>query len=102
MTWTCSRSPTTAARYTTSLELIQKLNCQRFAISTNGSIFKHPDQEAIARVLTGSQGKAQLYFNYRSLRNEIWDSEELKGRYGYRTIYPESKDSGISIDLAAI
>lgn len=88
--------------YTTSLELIQKLNCQRFAFSTNGSIFKHPDQEAIARVVTGSQGKAQLYFNYRSPRNEIWDSEELKRQYGYQTIYPESKDSGISIDLAAI
>jgi hypothetical protein len=88
------------SRYTTSLDLIQKLNCQRFVISTNGSIFKHPDQEAIARVIIGSQAGATLYFNYHSPRNEIWDDEALKGQYGYSTVYPGLKDPGIAIDLS--
>ena len=88
------------SRYTTSLELIQKLACQRYVISTNGSIFKHPDQEAIARVVIGSRGSAQLYFNYHSPRNEMWDSDSLKEQYGYTTIYPSRDEPGITIELA--
>jgi hypothetical protein len=90
------------SRYTTSLDLIQKLNCQRFVISTNGSIFKHPDQEAIARLVIGSQAGATLLFNYFSPRNEIWDDSSLKGQYSYHTVYPKASEPGISIDLAGI
>jgi metal-dependent hydrolase (beta-lactamase superfamily II) len=86
--------------HTTNLDLIQKLNCQHYAISTNGSIFKHPDQEAIARVVVGSRGQAELYFNYHSPRNEIWGSDALKEQYGYRTTYPSPQEPGITIDLA--
>jgi beta-lactamase superfamily II metal-dependent hydrolase len=88
------------SRATTSLELIQKLSCQRYVISTNGSIFKHPDQEAIARLLIGSRTGATLYFNYLSSHNEIWNNDSLKEQYGYRTLYPDPKEPGISIDLA--
>jgi beta-lactamase superfamily II metal-dependent hydrolase len=87
------------SRYTTSLELIQKLNCPRFVISTNGSIFKHPDQEAIARIVAGSRGEAQLFFNYFSPRNEIWNNDELKHRYNYASHYPEHHSPGITIDF---
>jgi hypothetical protein len=90
------------SRYTTSLDLIQKLNCHRYVISTNGSIFKHPDQEAIARLVIGSRGGAHLYFNYLSPRNEIWDSAALKEQYGYRTTYPSPNEPGITVDLAEI
>jgi hypothetical protein len=87
------------SRYTTSLPLIQKLSCPRYLISTNGSIFKHPDQESIARVVKGSREPAQLYFNYLSARNEIWDSEWLKNQYGYSTRFPNPGEQGIAIDL---
>jgi beta-lactamase superfamily II metal-dependent hydrolase len=88
------------SRYTTSLPLIQKLACQRYVFSTNGSIFKHPDQEAIARVVAGSRGGAELYFNYFGPRNEIWNDEALKERYDYRAIFPKPQEPGITIDLA--
>jgi hypothetical protein len=88
------------SRYTTSLPLIQKLDCPRYVFSTNGSIFKHPDQEAIARVVIGSRVPAKLYFNYLSPRNEIWDNDGLKNRYGYSTCFPNPGEQGITIDLA--
>jgi hypothetical protein len=78
--------------HTTSLDLIKKLNCQHYVISTNGSIFKHPDQEAIARLVIGSGGKADLYFNYHSPRNELWGSDALKEQYGYRTTYQSPEE----------
>ncbi len=88
------------SQHTTSLPLIQKLNCRRYVLSTNGSIFKHPDQEAIARIVIGSREKAQLYFNYLSPRNEIWGSDWLKNRYGYGTWFPNPDEQGFNIDLA--
>lgn len=88
------------SRYTTSLPLIQKLSCSRYALSTNGSIFKHPDQEAIARVVMGSRERAHVYFNYLSPRNEIWGSDWLKNQFGYDTHFPGPGEQGITIDLA--
>jgi hypothetical protein len=49
-----------------SSELIKLLQSNRYLISTNGKIFKHPDEEAIARVLVNGGDKAQIFFNYAS------------------------------------
>jgi beta-lactamase superfamily II metal-dependent hydrolase len=98
------------SRYTTSLALIQKLSWQdrtpRLVISTNGSIFKHPDAEAIGRVVVGTRQSAnhpaELYFNYQRPRNEIWGSSALQERYGYVAHYPPEDSPGMGIDLAEL
>jgi beta-lactamase superfamily II metal-dependent hydrolase len=75
----------------TSTKLLELLDCRRFLFSTNGTRHKHPDQEAIARIINRnheSTEPTELYFNFRSAFNSVWDDEELKDDWNYRTHYP--------------
>ena len=87
------------SKNTTSRELIEKVDCPTYAITTNGSIFKHPHQEAVSRVVMARDGDAELLFNYRSKRNEIWDTDQLKQKFGYRTVYPAEGKQGLAVDI---
>ncbi|MEG3148196.1 MBL fold metallo-hydrolase [Sphingomonas sp. RT2P30] len=80
--------------------IIEKLDCDRFAISTNGTVFGHPDPEAISRLLKFAPPRAKtLYFNYRSDRTEPWDVAALKAKYGYACVFPEATDVPLTIDI---
>jgi hypothetical protein len=60
------------SRGNVSLELVKALQCNRWAISTNGTQFKHPDREAIARVIAGSPSPVELFFNYDTKFTTYW------------------------------
>jgi hypothetical protein len=85
---------------TTTL-LLQKLACHNYMVSTNGSVFKHPDDAAIARIIKHA-APARLFFNYRSQFNEKWDDAELKQQGNYEAFYPPPGASGIALDLLAL
>jgi hypothetical protein len=87
------------SRTTTSRELIAKVDCPQFVFSTNGSIFKHPHHEAVARVIAAAGGEPLLCFNYKGPKNSIWDREDLKDEHHYQTRYPAPGKTGIEIDL---
>jgi beta-lactamase superfamily II metal-dependent hydrolase len=99
--------PHHGSKFNTNRELLDLLECQRYLISTNGSFFRHPDQEAVARVLKygakaysdNSFEKAVIGFNYRTKRVKVWDDPELKLRYGYEAVYPEESGEPLIIDL---
>lgn len=88
-------------------ELLDLLECRRYLISTNGSYYRHPDQQAIARVLKygtyefsrHSFEKAVLGFNYHKPRTAVWDDHQLKYRYQYETVYPAVSGDKLVIDL---
>jgi len=90
-----------------SRELLQLLECRRYLISTNGSYFHHPDQEAIARILKygaaeyskNSFEKAEVCFNYHKPRVATWDDPHLKFRYRYKAVYPAQSGEKLVIDL---
>ncbi len=82
-----------------SPDFLELLACERYLVSTNGSYFHHPDEEAIARIVVGGGGEAALYFNYRSEENAVWDDAVLKDEYGYRTIYPDEEHQGLTVEL---
>ncbi len=84
---------------TTNRELLEKLDCSQFAITTNGSNFGHPDHETIARILKAHSGPKTLHFNYRSRHNEIWDDKTLKRNFRYDASYAPSNKNGLVIDL---
>jgi beta-lactamase superfamily II metal-dependent hydrolase len=86
-----------ASAHNTSPELIEKLDCKRFVISTNGSIFKHPAQVTVARVIHLKGEGTELIFNYKSDYNKCWNISSLKENYGYSTVYPSAE--GIKIEL---
>lgn len=92
--------PHHASRANVTRELVESLDCSRFAISTSGAMFGHPDPEAIARLLRfGQPGAKTLYFNYVSDRTEPWDDAALKARWNYACKFPPAPDTGIVIDI---
>jgi beta-lactamase superfamily II metal-dependent hydrolase len=85
--------PHHGSRNNLSSELLALLRCEHYLVSTDGPRFNHPDRQAIARVIEHGRASglpATLWFNYRTLEplNGVWDREDLKARYGYRTVYP--------------
>jgi hypothetical protein len=84
---------------TTTL-LLQKLACRNFLISTNGSVFKHPDDAAIARIVKQA-APACLYFNYLSDYNRKWADDALQRQRNFRSVYPPEGAAGIELDLLA-
>ncbi len=88
-------------------ELLQLLECQRYLVSTNGSYFHHPDDEAIARILKYGAyeygryrfEKAGLCFNYHKPRTAIWEDADLKARYRYETYFPPQSGEKLVIEL---
>jgi beta-lactamase superfamily II metal-dependent hydrolase len=83
--------------HNTSPELLKKLDCKKFAISTNGSIYKHPAQETVARVIKLNGAGTELLFNYRTDYNKCWDNAVLQAKYKYTTVYPESEGLIVSL-----
>lgn len=83
----------------TSPALIEKLDCKKFAISTNGSRYEHPDDVTIARLIKLGGDETQLFFNYRTKYNEKWDDGILKLKYKYYTTYPDYNKEGLKIKL---
>ena len=83
---------------TVSLEFVEKLDCAKFAFSTNGSLYYHPHREAVARVIHGSGSNPELYFNYKSDENKIWGL--IESQYDFKTHYPENDQSGITISVS--
>jgi beta-lactamase superfamily II metal-dependent hydrolase len=82
-----------------SSELIQLLDCRHYLVSTSGDIFHHPDRQAIARILKYGGAGVELYFNYRSEHNTVWERPDLQEKYGYRTHYPASDREGLVVPV---
>ena len=67
---------------------IEAVDCDLWLFSTDGTRFKHPDAEAIARVIHfSSNEKPLLSFNVRSTFNGWWDNPDWKKRFQYETQY---------------
>jgi hypothetical protein len=80
-------------------ELVEKLDCRRFAISTSGAVFGHPDPEAIARILKFGDPRPKIfYFNYASERTQPWNDDKLKNQWQYDCVYAE-KNMPLAIDI---
>jgi hypothetical protein len=84
---------------TTDKAVIEKVHCSNYVFSTNGSIHYHPDKETVARVIVSAGSAPRLFFNYRSVHSEIWESPALKRQYRYQTKYPAAGKNSIVIDL---
>jgi hypothetical protein len=73
-------------------ELMRAVDCSRVLISTNGAKFKHPDAEAVARVLVNSRERPTIVFNAVSPETTAWrDSVQpmVPDRFDLR--YPEDE-----------
>jgi hypothetical protein len=80
-----------------SPEFPKRVDCTRFAISTDGSRqHKHPHAQLIARLLAADPNRRKtLYFNYRQPQTELWESDRLMRRWQYECVFPtaDAKDA---------
>ncbi len=83
----------------TSRALLEKLNCPRYLISTNGDTHQHPDAAAVARTIKFSKAPAELMFNYRTQYNDLWDDQGWMEEYHYQVRYPKTGKAGFTVEL---
>jgi len=79
-----------------SKKLLERIRCSTYLISTNGSHHEHPDEIAIARIIKYGGHKPDIYFNYLSKYNEMWNTPSLQKKYHYDAHYPASEQTGVS------
>lgn len=82
-----------------SKELVQLIDARYFLVSTNGDQFRHPDREAIARIVTCSAKPPTICFNYLSSFNSFWKSLASENDSRYKLIFPDPETAGLAIDL---
>ena len=72
---------------------------RKLAGVTNGKQFRHPDAEAIARVIRYGGSGVKLHFNYHTEFNDMWVALGLQRKHGYSTRYPANDYDGLSLEL---
>jgi beta-lactamase superfamily II metal-dependent hydrolase len=82
----------------TSRALVQHLRSPKWIFSSNGASTKHPNLEAVARVLHDSPGSKLLVFNYQTKYNEMWDDDELMEKHDYKVGYGDGV-TPVTVDL---
>lgn len=79
-------------------EMLALLDTPNFLFSSNGAIFRHPDDETVRRVIARSvQATPTLCFNYRSARTEAWASASMQKKLRYRACYPEATGASMVV-----
>lgn len=85
-----------------SVELLKKLNCSNYLISTSGARYQHPDREAIARIVRYGGPKPNIHFNYDSEHNNIWKEDDMGADIDYVAHYPKKGKEGCVIDMTKL
>ncbi len=66
----------------TSLELLNRIVCQKYLISTNGNSHDHPDLEVLARIaIVKKHSGAEIIMNYKVDHIPVWFTSELQTSY---------------------
>ena len=89
------------SRANVTTDLLKVVKADHYIFSTNNAIFRHPDDEAVARVLVHGGRQPTLWFNYATERNRRWANEALQAQHGYQVRYPEAGEHGVTISLRA-
>ena len=85
-----------------STELFACVQARHHVVSTNGALFGHPDDTAIARTILHGGSGSTLWFNHGNLRNRRWSAGPLQARYGYAARYPAELETGVTLALPAV
>lgn len=80
-------------------QLMNKIDSQKVLISSDGKKYKHPDKETVAKLLKHNGPDLQLYFNYRTEHNQMWDDADLKKEYSFQSFYPHGSEGSITLEL---
>lgn len=93
--------PHHGSRANLSERLLGLAPARHYLVSSNGDIFAHPDDAALARVVLQAPRGANVWFNYRNPRTQRWADPALVEEHGYTPQYPREPDTGTVLDLRA-
>jgi hypothetical protein len=83
--------------------VIEKIDCGRYLISTDGSIHRHPDHQALLRILRYSKRSPELLFNYLADTTRPWRDSKSDvvdaGFQDYETRFPANPADGLILGL---
>jgi len=81
-------------------KLLGLVPARQYVVSTNGERFHHPDDVALARVVTSAPAGATICFNYASASAERWSHPDLRKRYEFQVVCPAKSDGfGARLEL---
>lgn len=70
------------SKFNTSMNLLNRINCNKYLISTNGNVHNHPDLETLARIIIKNNNKnTNIYINYDLTNIPQWFLAELTNKY---------------------
>jgi hypothetical protein len=80
--------------------LLAIVDCENFALSTNGSHHDHPDHVALARILRSSDRFKTIYFNYDQPRLSGWKDHAFMQSNNFRCVFPApTQDGRLDIEI---
>lgn len=85
----------------TTLDLLKTVQADHYVVSTNGAIFGHPDDEAMARVITAGGRRPTLWFNYATDMTRRWAQPGMQQAHGYLAVLPNEGSAGVTLKLGA-
>jgi hypothetical protein len=73
--------------------LIEAVDCPLWLFSSDGTMYRHPDAQAVARILNfGNHPSPTLAFNVRSTYSGWWDNATWRSLFGYHVLYGSLED----------
>jgi hypothetical protein len=89
--------PHHGSRQNMSRALVEAVDCPLWVFSSDGTTFRHPDAQAIARILAhGSRAQPTLAFNVPSTFNGWWENPDWRKMFGYDVRYGTAEE-GLTI-----
>jgi hypothetical protein len=83
--------------------VLEKVDCDRYLISTDGSTHGHPDHQALLRILRYSRRSPHLLFNYAEKTTLPWHDSKSDilnmGFQDYTTQFPSNPAEGLLLEL---
>ena len=82
-------------------ELLRTVQGQHYIVSTNGAIFGHPNEAAVARVIVSGGAHRSLWFNYRTEHTAKWEAALLQQAHGYVAHLPAAGSQIVLVSVGA-
>ena len=93
--------PHHCSKFNVTDELLALVDTPCYLVSTNGARYKHPDREAVLRVVDGPSRRdhIEVFFNYVSDTTRRWTKPSTAKRYRYTPVIPETDAGGVVVEV---
>jgi len=83
-------------------DVLEGIDCRRFIVSTDGTVHRHPDHQALLRILRYVPTRPELLFNCRADTTRPWEekkSDVTRKFQDYDTRFPTVPADGLTLSF---